>query len=61
MQQLKAKYDLTQVRAIGLSGQMHGATLLDGNHRVLRPCILWCDGRSFRECEEIEAAVPNAR
>jgi xylulokinase len=46
------------VRAIGLSGQMHGATLLDKSHRALRPAILWNDGRSGRECQELEAAHP---
>jgi xylulokinase len=46
------------VRAIGLSGQMHGATLLDKNHRALRPAILWNDGRSALQCAELEAAVP---
>jgi xylulokinase len=46
------------VRAIGLSGQMHGATLLDKNHRALRPAILWNDGRSARQCAELEAVVP---
>jgi xylulokinase len=47
------------VRAIGLSGQMHGATLLDKNLRALRPAILWNDGRSARECADLEAAVPD--
>jgi xylulokinase len=46
------------VRAIGLSGQMHGATLLDKNQRALRPAILWNDGRSAQQCVELEAAVP---
>jgi xylulokinase len=46
------------VRAIGLSGQMHGATLLDRSHRALRPAILWNDGRSAPQCAELEAAVP---
>lgn len=46
------------VRAIGLSGQMHGATLLDAQDKVLRPAILWNDGRSVQECEELEATVP---
>tara|TARA_R110000868_G_scaffold162903_3_gene394787 strand:- start:275141 stop:276607 length:1467 start_codon:yes stop_codon:yes gene_type:complete len=45
------------VASIGLSGQMHGATLLDRNDRPLRPCILWNDGRSERECAELEAKV----
>ncbi len=39
---------------IGLSGQMHGATLLDANDKPLRPCILWNDGRSEAECAELE-------
>jgi xylulokinase len=46
------------IRAIGLSGQMHGATLLDKRQRALRPAILWNDGRSAAQCAELEAAVP---
>ena len=46
------------VRAIGLSGQMHGATLLDKNSRVLRPAILWNDGRSAEQCAQLETALP---
>lgn len=49
------------VEGIGLSGQMHGAVLLDANDRPLRPCILWNDGRSSAECAELEQAVPLAR
>lgn len=49
------------VRGIGLAGQMHGATLLDAADRVLRPAILWNDGRSFAECAALEAAVPDLR
>ena len=41
---------LKAVRAIGLSGQMHGAVLLDAQDRVLRPAILWNDGRSGAAC-----------
>lgn len=52
---------LAAVQGIGLSGQMHGATLLDGNDRPLRPAILWNDGRSQAECAELETAVPNSR
>ncbi|WP_392553380.1 xylulokinase [Orbus wheelerorum] len=40
-----------QVKAIGLSGQMHGAVLLDNKHQVLRDCILWNDTRSAEECQ----------
>ncbi|MEP7053319.1 MAG: xylulokinase [Pseudomonadota bacterium] len=42
-----------QVAGIGLSGQMHGATLLDEAGAVLRPAILWNDGRSSAECEQL--------
>ena len=49
--------ELQAVRGIGLSGQMHGATLLDASDRVLRPAILWNDGRSAAECAELERRV----
>ena len=47
-----------QVQAIGLSGQMHGAVLLDDRDRVLRPAILWNDTRSAVQCEQLMAALP---
>jgi xylulokinase len=49
------------VRAAGLAGQMHGATLLGADDTPLRPAILWNDGRSFAECATLEAAVPELR
>lgn len=49
------------VRGIGLSGQMHGATVIDETGEVLRPAILWNDTRSHKECTEIEAACPASR
>lgn len=49
------------VRAIGLSGQMHGATLLDAADVPLRSAILWNDGRSSAECLELERREPRAR
>ena len=42
----------------GIAGQMHGATLLGADDRPLRPAILWNDGRSFAECDELERAEP---
>jgi xylulokinase len=45
------------VAGIGLSGQMHGLVALDAQERVIRPAILWNDGRTAAECEEIEARV----
>ena len=44
---------LADAEAIGLSGQMHGATLLDAQGAVLRPCILWNDSRSAAECARL--------
>lgn len=49
------------VECIGLTGQMHGATLLDARDQVLRPCMLWNDGRSAAECELLESKVPRSR
>lgn len=49
------------IEAIGLTGQMHGATILDRDGSVLRPAILWNDGRSFAECAELERRVPHSR
>ncbi|MCC9620766.1 xylulokinase [Thalassospira sp. MA62] len=50
---------LAETQAIGLSGQMHGATLLDANDQPLRPAILWNDGRSRLECDELDARLPD--
>ncbi|OUD10621.1 xylulokinase [Marivivens niveibacter] len=52
---LAAKIDLGKTRAIGLSGHMHGATLVDKAGEVLRPCILWNDTRSAAEAAELDA------
>ena len=50
---------LAAVQGIGLSGQMHGAVLLDASGRVLRPAILWNDVRSAAECAMLEARFPD--
>ncbi|MDX8349458.1 xylulokinase [Cognatiyoonia sp. IB215446] len=55
MRALGAQVSLEAVRGIGLSGQMHGATLLDAANEVLRPCILWNDTRSAVEAAELDA------
>ena len=52
---LGQKTDLSAVRGIGLSGHMHGATLLDAGDEVLRPCILWNDTRSANEAAALDA------
>lgn len=55
--ELKASHskELAAVKGIGLSGQMHGATLLDASDKVLRPCILWNDTRSHAEAAALDA------
>lgn len=58
VKQLNAKAR-SGVKAIGLSGQMHGATCLDARDTVLRPAILWNDGRSTAECAQMMADMPS--
>ena len=48
-----------QTKAIGLSGQMHGATIIGQDGMSIRPAILWNDGRSLAECEELEESLPS--
>lgn len=50
-----------QVRAIGLSGQMHGAVVLGARAEVLRPAMLWNDGRAELQCAMLEQRVPQSR
>jgi xylulokinase len=46
-----------QVASIGLSGQMHSSVFLDRDNEVIRPALLWCDGRTTQECRDITARV----
>ncbi len=59
--ELRNQQDLGAVLGVGLSGQMHGATLLDASGRPLRPAILWNDGRSAAACAELESRFPDSR
>jgi xylulokinase len=52
-----AALGVREVAGIGLSGQMHGLVALDSADEVIRPAILWNDGRTAAECEEIERRV----
>ena len=61
MKGLGQQHSLQGVKALGIAGQMHGATLLDKQQRVLRPAILWNDGRCAEECQLLEAQVKNSR
>jgi xylulokinase len=50
-----------RVAAVGLSGQMHSSVFLDARGSVIRPALLWCDGRTTAECREITARVGEDR
>jgi xylulokinase len=56
-----ARVSGADVEAVGLTGQMHGLTLLDRDGEVLRPAILWNDQRTAAECDEIRALVGRER
>ena len=51
----------SDIACIGLSGQMHGAVLLDGNDEVLRPALIWCDQRTAEECRYLNDTIGAAR
>ncbi len=61
MKALGAQHSLRDVKALGIAGQMHGATLLDKSLQVLRPAILWNDGRCAEECQLLEDKVSASR
>jgi xylulokinase len=54
----KAGAAWADIRGVGLSGQMHGAVLLNAAGQVLRPAILWNDTRSAAQCAQMMAALP---
>jgi xylulokinase len=60
--QLRSTYpkEFTAIRGIGVAGQMHGATVLDRSGKIVRPCILWNDGRADKEAAELDA-MPDFR
>lgn len=58
---LGLQHSLREVKALGIAGQMHGATLLDEQQNILRPAILWNDGRCGEECVMLENQVPQSR
>jgi xylulokinase len=49
----QSKVSKSDIKCIGLSGQMHGSVFLDKNDKVIRPALLWNDQRTANECEEI--------
>lgn len=57
----KAAIPAQEIKGIGLSGQMHGSVFLDAEHNVIRPCILWNDGRTAAQCAVITERVGKQR
>jgi xylulokinase len=57
----KSKLKPARIGGVGLSGQMHSSVFLDRSGRVIRPALLWCDGRTSEECREITALVGEER
>lgn len=51
MKELVSGFDAAEVKGISFGGQMHGLVILDKEDNVLRPAILWNDGRTQKECD----------
>ena len=49
------------IGGVGLSGQMHGAVLLDAGEEVVRPALIWCDQRTDRQCQSLTDQVGRER
>lgn len=52
-----AKLPSSSLGAVGLSGQMHSSVFLDRAGEIIRPALLWCDGRTTEQCTQITKAV----
>jgi xylulokinase len=48
-----AQIGAEQIACVGLSGQMHGAVMLDEQDRVVRPALIWCDVRTEKQCQDL--------
>jgi xylulokinase len=57
----KAGVAAEEIKGVGLSGQMHGAVLLDESDEVLRPAIIWCDQRSADQCRNLTTNIGTTR
>lgn len=57
IRELLAGTDKEQVAGISFGGQMHGLIILDEKDQVIRPAILWNDGRSIKECEYLNGVI----
>ncbi len=57
LQELTAEHDKSQVAGISFGGQMHGLAALDNNDNVIRPAILWNDGRTKKETDYLNEVI----
>lgn len=57
IRELTAHIDCNEVAGISFGGQMHGLVVLDENDQVIRPAILWNDGRTTKECEYLNQTI----
>ena len=57
IRELIMDYEKAEIAGIGVAGQMHGLVVLDAEDRVIRPAILWNDGRTFREVEYLNHVI----
>ncbi len=57
----EAGIDPKEISGIGISGQMHGLVMLDKDGNVLRNSIIWCDGRTEKQCKEITETIGASR
>jgi len=53
----EANVGADEIACVGLSGQMHGAVMLDKQDRVVRPALIWCDVRTEKQCEELTEKI----
>ena len=61
IKELTAGVDKSKVVGIGVGGQMHGLVTLDGKDKVIRPAILWNDGRTGEETDYLNQVIGKAR
>jgi len=57
----QAKIAPSAIKAIGLTGQMHGCVMLDADGKVIRPALIWCDQRTQPECDWLEAKIGRSK
>ena len=57
LKELTAGIDKSQIGGISFGGQMHGLVVLDKDDKVIRPAILWNDGRTYKECDYLNNEI----